>query len=166
MKGEPNQPAGARGDSRGGGAIYAAAVLQQPSNIVALTHPSNLRDIRARIVRASSPGAHVHEGGSRGTRMPNTLGLEHAAIPQQRIEDAGEATGEGDDSHLFPAAGGDAQRPGPQLLRLRRSTMPGASATRISSKPTSASCPASTAPARHSAAVPSPRPATRAPAGC
>ena len=28
--------------------------------------------------------------------MPNALGLEQAAIAQQRIEDAGEATGEGD----------------------------------------------------------------------
>jgi hypothetical protein len=52
--------------------------------------------------------------------MPNALGLEHAAIAQQRIEDAGEATGEGDDGHLFPAARRDAQGPGPQVLRLRR----------------------------------------------
>jgi hypothetical protein len=44
--------------------------------------------------------------------VANALGLEHAAIPQQRIEDAGEATGEGDDGHLFPAARGDAQGPG------------------------------------------------------
>jgi hypothetical protein len=36
------------------------------------------------------------------------LGLEHAAIAQ-RIEDAGEATGEGDHDHLFAAARGDAQ---------------------------------------------------------
>jgi hypothetical protein len=71
----------------------------------ALTHPSNLREIKARIVRASSTGSHVHEGSSRGTRMPDALGLEHAAIAQQRIEDAGEATGEGDDGHLFTAAG-------------------------------------------------------------
>src|SRR5512132_1868953 len=54
--------------------------------------------------------------------MPNALGLEHAAIAQQRIEDAGEATGEGDDGHLLPTAGGDAQGPGPQVLRLRRAT--------------------------------------------
>jgi hypothetical protein len=40
--------------------------------------------------------------------MPTALGLEHAAIAQQRIEDAGEATGEGDDGHLFPAASGPA----------------------------------------------------------
>jgi hypothetical protein len=36
------------------------------------------------------------------------------------MEDAGEATGEGDHGHLFPPARGDAQGPGPQLLRLRR----------------------------------------------
>jgi len=52
--------------------------------------------------------------------MPNALGLEHAAIAQQRIEDAGQAPGEGDHGHLFSAARGDAQGPGPQLLRLRR----------------------------------------------
>jgi len=52
--------------------------------------------------------------------MPNVLWLEHAAIAEQRIEDAGEATGEGNDGHLFPAARGDAQSPGPQLLGLRR----------------------------------------------
>jgi hypothetical protein len=52
--------------------------------------------------------------------MPDALGLEHTAIAQQRIEDAGEATGEGDDGHLFPAARRDAQDPGLQLLGLRR----------------------------------------------
>src|SRR6266498_372055 len=41
--------------------------------------------------------------------MPPLPGLgsvpfEHAAISQQRIEDAGEAAGEGDDSHLFATA--------------------------------------------------------------
>ena len=48
------------------------------------------------------------------------LGLEHAAIPEERREDAGEATGEGDDGHLLAAARGDAQGPGPQRLGLRR----------------------------------------------
>jgi hypothetical protein len=65
-------------------------------------------------------GSHAHGGGgsSRGTaRRPNALGLEHAAIPQQGIEDAGEATGEGDHGHLFSRARGDAHSPGPQLLR-------------------------------------------------
>ena len=52
--------------------------------------------------------------------MPNALGLEHTAIPQQRIEDPGEATGQGDDGHLFAAARGDAPAPGPQRLCLRR----------------------------------------------
>jgi hypothetical protein len=52
--------------------------------------------------------------------MPNALGLEPGAIAQQRIEDAGEATGEGDDGHLFAAARGDAQGPGSQRLGLRR----------------------------------------------
>jgi hypothetical protein len=86
---------------------------------VALTHPSNLREIRVRIARASSTGSRVHEGGGPGARMPNAPGLEHAAIAQQRIEDAGETTGEGDDD-VFTAARGDAQGPGPQRLGLRR----------------------------------------------
>src|SRR5260370_17748254 len=83
---------------------------------VALTHPSNLREIRARIVTASSIGSDGHESRSSGTRRPNALGLEHAAITQQRIENAREATGESDDGHLFAAARGDAQSPGPQRL--------------------------------------------------
>ena len=41
--------------------------------------------------------------------MSNALGLERAAIAQQRIEDAGEAAGEVDDGHLFAAARRDAQ---------------------------------------------------------
>jgi len=36
------------------------------------------------------------------------LGLEDAAITEQRIEDAGEAPGERDDGDLFAAARGDA----------------------------------------------------------
>jgi hypothetical protein len=51
------------------------------------------------MVRASSTGSHVHEGSRRGTRWPNVLRLEHAAIAKQRVEDAGEASGEGDDGH-------------------------------------------------------------------
>ena len=50
------------------------------------------------------------------------LGLEDAAITEQRIEDAGEATGKRDDGDVFPAARGDAQGPGPQVFRLRRAT--------------------------------------------
>ena len=58
-----------------------------------------------------------------------------------------------------------ASAPSPPPPSSPPSTMPTASATRISSKPTSASCPASTARARRSAVARSPRPATRAPAG-
>src|SRR3972149_2074914 len=89
----------------------------------ALTHPSTLREISPRIVRASSTRSHGPHGGCRRsgmTRMPNALRFEHAAIAQQRIKDSGEATGEGDDGHLGSAARCDAQGPGPQFLRLRR----------------------------------------------
>jgi hypothetical protein len=48
------------------------------------------------------------------------MGVKHAAIAQQRVKDAGEATSEGDDGDLSPAAGGDAQGPGPQFVRLGR----------------------------------------------
>ena len=82
----------------------------------ALTHPTNLRETRARIVRASLTRSHAR-GGDRSrsgtTRRPNALGLEHATIPEQRIEDAGEAPAEGDDGHLFAAACGDTQGPNP-----------------------------------------------------
>ncbi len=57
--------------------------------------------------------------------MPNALGLEHGAIAQQRIEDAGEATGEGDHGHLFPAARRDAHGP------VRRSSAWGGRRRRI-----------------------------------
>src|SRR5262247_150444 len=46
-------------------------------------------------VPASSTRSATHRGSCSGTtKMPNALGLEHAAIAQQRIEDAGEAPGE------------------------------------------------------------------------
>ena len=38
-------------------------------------------------------------------------GLVHGPIPEERIEDAGQATGERDDGDLFAAAGGDVERP-------------------------------------------------------
>jgi hypothetical protein len=58
-----------------------------------------------------------------------------------------------------------ASAPSPPPPSSLPSTMPSASATRINSKPISASCPASTARARPNAVGRSPRPATRAPAG-
>ena len=41
--------------------------------------------------------------------MWGPAGREDRVITEQRIEDPGQAAGEGDDSHLFPAARGDAQ---------------------------------------------------------
>jgi hypothetical protein len=38
-------------------------------------------------------------------------GFVHGPIPEERIEDAGQATGERDDGDLFAAAGGDVERP-------------------------------------------------------
>ena len=104
-----------------------APSTQRPGN-------SGQVDIRAHppIEPARDQGPHHQDsvewftcsraGGRRSgtTRRPDALGLEHAAIAQQRIEDAGEATGEGDHGRLFPAARRDAQGPGPQLLRLGR----------------------------------------------
>jgi hypothetical protein len=52
--------------------------------------------------------------------MANALGLEHAAVAQEGLEDAGEAAGEGDDGDLFPAARGDAQDPCAQCLGVGR----------------------------------------------
>ena len=45
---------------------------------------------------------------------PERLRLEHAAIAQERIENAGQAAGERDAGDVGAAAGGDAQGPGPQ----------------------------------------------------
>ena len=119
-QGRAVEPVGARGDSKGGGAIYAAALGQQPGNISRSPTHRTCERSGARIVRAWSIGLHVHGGSRRRTRTPTALGLEHAAIAQQRIEDAGEATGEGDYGYLFATTRGDAQGPGPQVLRLGR----------------------------------------------
>src|SRR6266508_3402736 len=43
--------------------------------------------------------------------MRSGAGLVHGPIPEERIEDAGHAAGEGDDGDLLAAAGGDAKRP-------------------------------------------------------
>ncbi len=56
-------------------------------------------------------GAAVH-GGTRRRRVgasDGAAGLERAAIAQERIEDAGQAPGEGDDGDVLAAAGRDAQ---------------------------------------------------------
>ena len=112
-----SEPVGAEVDSKGGGAILRSDPATAAKSTFALTHPSNLRETSTRINQDSvARGSHAHGGGgaSRGTaRRPNALGLEHTAIAQQRIEDAGEATGEGDHGHLFSPARGDAQSPGP-----------------------------------------------------
>ena len=112
IKDEPSEPVGAEVDAKGGGAILRSGPATAAKSTFALTHPSNLRETRARINQDSvARGSHAHGGGgaSRGrARRPNALGLEHSAIAQQRIEDAGEATGEGDYGHLFPPARGDA----------------------------------------------------------
>jgi hypothetical protein len=43
---------------------------------------------------------------------------EDRAIAEQRIEDAGQAAGEGDNRDMLSTAGGDAESPGPKRLGL------------------------------------------------
>ena len=107
-----------RGFERGG-AIFAAALRQRPSDISrsptiepARDQSPNRQGVVERFTR--SQGQWPWEATA------ERAGREHAAIAQQRIEDAGEAPGEGDDGDLFAAARGDAQGAGPQVLRLRR----------------------------------------------
>src|SRR3990170_9122874 len=100
VKGEGYSPAH-EGIRRGGRHLRSGPSAAAKATF-ALTHPSNLREISARIVRASSTRSHGPHGGGRRsgmTRMPNALRREHAAIAQQRIQDSGEATGDGDDGH-------------------------------------------------------------------
>ena len=120
IEGEPSELAGARGDSRGGGAIYAAAMRQQPSDTSRSPTHRTWQEIRARIVRTSSCGSRAHEGGRGGPRRANAVGLEHGAVAQEGIENPGEAASEGDDGHRFAAARGDPQGPGAQGLGLGR----------------------------------------------
>src|SRR5215831_20686610 len=48
--------------------------------------------------------------------------LKHAAVTQERIEDAGQAAGEGDDGDVLAAAGRDVQGPGVERLGLGGAT--------------------------------------------
>jgi hypothetical protein len=75
FKDEPLEPVGAGGDSRGGGAIYAAALQQRPSNI--RPHPP-IEPVRdpCRIVTAPSARSDVHEGSS-GTSDAERAGARH-----------------------------------------------------------------------------------------
>ena len=47
IKDELSEPVGAEVDSKGGGAIYAAALQTAAKSTFALTHPSNLRESKA-----------------------------------------------------------------------------------------------------------------------
>ena len=51
--------------------------------------------------------------------MAKAPGLEHRAIAPPRVEESGEAAGEGNDGDWCPAAVGDAQGPGTPLVRQR-----------------------------------------------
>ena len=74
VKGEGCSPA--HEGIRGVGAPSSQRPCDSGQQHVALTHPSNLREIRAHIiVRASSTGSCVHEGSRRrGTRRPTRAG--------------------------------------------------------------------------------------------
>ena len=59
-------------------------------------------------------------GPDRGGDADGAAGPVHAVIAQERIEDAGEATGEGDDGDVLATTGRDAQGPGAERLGLGR----------------------------------------------
>src|SRR4029450_1893416 len=77
-----------------------------------------------RVVRWLRPGAwwRPPAGGGGGAGRPGQRGgvawREDRAIAEQRIEDAGQAAGEGDHRDMLSTAGGDAEGPGPERLGL------------------------------------------------
>lgn len=73
---------------------------------LALTHPPNLRAPRTLTVRSS------HSRGNRGDRSRRLRGAGpvHAAIPEERIEDARQPAGKRDDGDLRAAAAGGRRR--------------------------------------------------------
>src|SRR5712691_7176418 len=81
----------------------------------ALTHPIEpARDSGThRVVfdRSDREGGGVHRQWASAWR-------EDRAIAEQRIEDPGQAAGEGDDRDVLPAAGRNAEGPGPERLGL------------------------------------------------
>src|SRR6266852_3592386 len=79
----------------------------------ALTHPIEpARDLGTHHV---SFDRSDREGGG-GRRQWGSAWREHRAIAEQRIQDPGQAAGEGDDRNVVAAAGRDVEGPGAECL--------------------------------------------------
>ena len=92
----------------------------------ALIHPSNLRE----TIRLTTPSSSSLSSPSQSqspvrwfSRMKRgdgvgqgcgAAGRIHRAVPEERVEDAGQAAGERHDGDVLAAARGDAQGPGPR----------------------------------------------------
>src|SRR5499427_1995920 len=111
-EGEP-QLAGAGGESRGGGAIYAAALGQRPKQHCALTHPLE----PARDRPGDSTGHRLSRHGLRDGAGVASARLIYGAIAQECEEDPGEPARERDHGDTLAAPGGEATRP---LAQCRR----------------------------------------------
>ena len=74
--------------------------------------------------RAACRRGTAGHGGRRRRSAASARGawLKHAAVAQDRIEDAGQAAGEGDDGDVLAAAGRDVRGPGVERLGLGGAT--------------------------------------------
>ena len=101
----------------------------------ALTHPSNLREtieahphhhhsgpVTVTVSHSQSSSrlrgviSRVKRGDRGGKGRGRGAGRIHRSIPEERIENAGQAAGERDDGDVLASARGDAQGPGPEGL--------------------------------------------------
>src|SRR3972149_3074653 len=102
-----------------------APSMRRPSRAakptLALTHPSNLRETG--VVTLGTRGSGRHRGRHRSGSAVS--GIKGGAVPEQRIEDAGHAAGEGHGGDVLAATRRDVQGPGVEGLRLRRAAPQG-----------------------------------------
>ena len=112
--------AGARGDSKGGGAIYATALEggQGDTRAHPPVEPARDRDSHARSSSRCGWDCGWERGRDHGSWRAS--GVDRRAVPEQRIEDAGHPAGEGHDGDVLAATRYDVQGPRVEGLRLRR----------------------------------------------
>src|SRR6266436_3925770 len=85
----------------------------------ALTHPSNLRETTRLTTSSPSSQSHRPSRVQRGDGVRQGRGAAgriHCVIPEERIENAGQAAGQCDDGDVLAPARGDAPGPGPERL--------------------------------------------------
>src|SRR5437867_5776129 len=104
------------GSAKGGGAIYAAALGRRARRHArSPTHRTCERPEERTVCSSRSALKGGGEGGPWGAWW-----VEDGAVAEQRVENAGQAAGEGDDSDVLPAPRSDVEGPQAEGLRLWR----------------------------------------------